>query len=499
MIKKNISYQLILIAIIILATILRFYKLNKIPLSLYWDETAIIYNAWSISLTGQDEWGSVWPLAFRSFGDYKAPLAIYTLAAIYKIIGLQESALRVLIAFSGLGTVVVTYFLANHFFSRKVGLISSALMAISPWAVNVSRVGFEATIALLLSAIGLLGLVSQKKGSLWWGSAALILSLYSYHSTKIVIPFLLIGLWIFLSPKLQKINIKIIVFWVIGLIPLFYSSIFGHALARYESIFSITPEATAIRSTKTALQTTVENSLSQTNWRFWLNGQDGVGLRHGVPGSGNIYWWQVPFAFVGILEAWRRQKIGKFILFWIIIGLLPSIVTSPAPHTIRSLLALIPLQLVIALGIYKILIRWAKYQTVIILLTSTFVVIETSLYLQRYYTLYPHTSASNFQFGYKEAVLAAKKWGAMGEKVIMTDTYKQPYIYVLLYRRIKPQEYLSGGLANYEFRPIHWPESFANTVYIGSPSEIPPNDPLVVETITIPETSTIAFVIAKTP
>ena len=46
-----------LLAIIILAFILRFYKLGQIPPSLDWDETAHGYNAYSILKTARDEYG----------------------------------------------------------------------------------------------------------------------------------------------------------------------------------------------------------------------------------------------------------------------------------------------------------------------------------------------------------------------------------------------------------------------------------------------------------
>ena len=71
--------------IVLLAFVLRVYKVDSVPVSLYWDEAASTYNAYSIGQTGKDEFGTPFPLLFRSFEDYKAPGNIYITAGITKI------------------------------------------------------------------------------------------------------------------------------------------------------------------------------------------------------------------------------------------------------------------------------------------------------------------------------------------------------------------------------------------------------------------------------
>src|SRR5258708_12008451 len=74
------KYKLIFVAILLLSIFLRFYKLGSFPPGFTWDEAAIGYNAWGILTVHRDEWLSRMPLSFRSFGDYKSPLAIYITA-----------------------------------------------------------------------------------------------------------------------------------------------------------------------------------------------------------------------------------------------------------------------------------------------------------------------------------------------------------------------------------------------------------------------------------
>jgi hypothetical protein len=80
---------IIFAAILVLAVILRFYKLGQAPPSLSWDETAVGYNAWTILHWGKDEWGKTLPLVFKSFEDDKHPVHIYFTAPTVAFFGLN--------------------------------------------------------------------------------------------------------------------------------------------------------------------------------------------------------------------------------------------------------------------------------------------------------------------------------------------------------------------------------------------------------------------------
>ena len=101
----------IFFAIIVLAFILRFYKLGEVPLSLNWDEVSNAYNAYSILKTGRDEYGNFLPLTNRSFDDYKPPLYMYLNTLTVGTLGLNALAARLPSAFFGLLSVPLVYFL----------------------------------------------------------------------------------------------------------------------------------------------------------------------------------------------------------------------------------------------------------------------------------------------------------------------------------------------------------------------------------------------------
>ena len=142
--------KVFLIAIILVASVLRLYKLGSVPPSLYWDEASLGYNAYSILTTAHDEHGKFLPLTnFGTFGDYKPPGYIYATVPSIAIFGLSDFAIRFPSAFFGVLTVLLTYFLTKKFFeSEVVAQVATLFLAISPWHLQFSRGAFEANLGL---------------------------------------------------------------------------------------------------------------------------------------------------------------------------------------------------------------------------------------------------------------------------------------------------------------------------------------------------------------
>src|SRR3989338_10976950 len=125
--------KILLLLIVILFLFTRFYKISDIPLSLYWDEASIGYNAYSISQDGKDEWGDFLPVHFRAFGEFKLPVYIYSVVPFVKIFGLNAFSVRLPAVLYSLGIIVLVFFLAKKISgSRTVGIFSSFFITISP-------------------------------------------------------------------------------------------------------------------------------------------------------------------------------------------------------------------------------------------------------------------------------------------------------------------------------------------------------------------------------
>ena len=107
LLMKPFFFRFLFITIILLAFILRFYRLADTPHDLYVDEVSIGYNTYSILKTGKDEHGQALPIFFKAFGEYKLPVYIYLTAASEAIFGKTSFAVRFPSAFFGSLSVVV--------------------------------------------------------------------------------------------------------------------------------------------------------------------------------------------------------------------------------------------------------------------------------------------------------------------------------------------------------------------------------------------------------
>ncbi len=184
----------ITVFILILAAILRFYKLGSYPVSLSWDEAAIGYDAFSIAKTGHDQYGKKFPILFQSFNDYKLPGYIYVDSLFVKAFGLSEFWVRLPSALFGIFAVLLIYLLNRKIFDEKIALASAFLLAISPWHLQFSRAAFEANSALTIVLLGLTLIFSgfKNKISALVAIPILSLSLYFYYSPRIFIPLILV-------------------------------------------------------------------------------------------------------------------------------------------------------------------------------------------------------------------------------------------------------------------------------------------------------------------
>ncbi|KKU78545.1 MAG: Glycosyl transferase family 39, partial [Candidatus Amesbacteria bacterium GW2011_GWA2_47_70] len=88
----------LLILALIIGSLTRLLWISRYPAGFTADEAAFGYNAYSLLLTGRDEWGTPWWQLFftnlRSFGDYKLPLYAFLAVPSVKIFGLTEFAVR---------------------------------------------------------------------------------------------------------------------------------------------------------------------------------------------------------------------------------------------------------------------------------------------------------------------------------------------------------------------------------------------------------------------
>jgi 4-amino-4-deoxy-L-arabinose transferase-like glycosyltransferase len=134
--------------IFILALLLRLYKLGIFPYGFHIDEVKVGWNALSILKTGMDDQLKNFPLYYNSFGDYRPTGIFYLTIPSLIIFGNNIFAVRFASALFGALTIYAIYYLALALSkNKKLAIISSLLIAISTWHIEVSRATSEVAIS----------------------------------------------------------------------------------------------------------------------------------------------------------------------------------------------------------------------------------------------------------------------------------------------------------------------------------------------------------------
>ncbi|KKR10908.1 MAG: hypothetical protein UT40_C0043G0001, partial [Candidatus Woesebacteria bacterium GW2011_GWA1_39_21b] len=163
--KRKIKKYYLLI-ILGIAIVLRLWKLGSIPPSLTSDEASLGYNAYSILKTGRDEYGQFLPIIFKSFGDYKPGLYVYSTVPFVAFFGLNEFSVRLPSAIAGVIAVWLLYKIVSSLSvvkdsqsqvtdHRSLATIAALMLAISPWHIHFSRGAWEVNLALTLTLTGI--------------------------------------------------------------------------------------------------------------------------------------------------------------------------------------------------------------------------------------------------------------------------------------------------------------------------------------------------------
>lgn len=469
--KKTYLWSVLLI--LLLATVLRFYKLGAIPHGMTWDEAAIGYNGYAIFTTRRDEWLKRLPISFWSFGDYKAPLAIYLNGFFTFIFGMNLFGVR--FPFTVAAVLVVLGFmlwlkeLFKDEFKWKIekarfwSVVGGIFLTLSPWHLHYSRAGFESGMSMSFLIWGLFfwqkfwsSLSKKKNYWLFLFVVSWVASIYTYHSAKIAVPLMGLLLVWQKRDKLKEVFGKFIspaILGLIGLGPFIYDSFFGKGLERAGTlIFSQGYSFSELVSV--VFNQTLTHLLPQ----FLFFGQTTT-LRHG---DGK---WGVLFLTTGLLCLlalfdWIRKnnKRTGLALGLILIGLIPAIIGTEAPHSNRALLALPGFLLLAVIGFEKLLMLRPKEKIWTLFLFGLAHLVLFTGYTNNYYKNFSKVSANDFQDGYLEAfnyIIPYEK-GIDGkpsvDKIVFSSDYGQPYIYALFSRKTNPIWYQGGSLIKYEFK-----------------------------------------------
>ena len=435
---------MLLLAISLLVVVSYFAGLPKNPPGFFIDEASIAYNANSIAQQGADEHGQTFPLYFRAFGEYKSPLYIYVLAALFRITGPSVFVARLLSAVLGLSAALLLGLLAARLTGRRVtGLIVFIAAGITPWLFEVSRLVFEVTLFPALLALFLLCLHGAAKQEEWsWRIAATLgallgLMVYSYPAGRLLAPLFALGLVFFVTRRRWR---GVVLTWFIFAFTLLPLAIFGvrHPGALGERLKIVTYVKPG-DSRRHVVAQFIKNYAGDFSPHSWLIAGDPE-PRHHLPGMGSLLIGVVVLSVLGfllVLLLRRSEAWWRFVLYGLLVSPIPAALTPDHFHTLR-LIALPVFLLVLTVPALEFLLsdeddpnlhRWQALLAALLLLTF----MQGTIFQWHFHTAPPRVDA--FDSYYPEVLDAAL---ARPERPIyLLDKTPAAYMYAFWYATLR--------------------------------------------------------------
>ena len=261
------------------------------------------------------------------------------------LIGDHALALRLPAAFCGLLLIAVTYALNRRLFGHNVALISAALLAFLIWPVMFSRQALRAISLPVLSGLS---------AYFWWGG-------WQKEGDGMYRPFLLAGIMAGLSFHTYMAARAVPIFYGLFIVYLFVGHRAGlRAKWRGVTLFAVTYALVAaplvyylltnpgaefrvaeVSAPLTALRSGDVGPILQNGWLILglFGWQPDPLWRHGVPNLPIFEPITAVFFYLGLLLClWRvRDARYAFVLLWLAVSTIPSLVTIDAPSTIRMI------------------------------------------------------------------------------------------------------------------------------------------------------------------
>lgn len=235
-----------LLILIFIAISARFIWLDYAPPHLSNDEIGAASAAYSISKTLRDGSNQFLPLLWASHGGEGSPLAVYIPLVSIVLLGNNDFAVRLPSAVLGSLTIIFIGFLVMELTKNsRLALITSFLLAFSPWHFSASRRALESNYALFFIVLGLylffIGINRNKNWATIVSMISFAMSIYSYYTEWILTPLIIFSLLVFYRKTILKRKIYLVAILLLGilLVPLFSDLVHHLKSSRANSEFII--------------------------------------------------------------------------------------------------------------------------------------------------------------------------------------------------------------------------------------------------------------------
>jgi len=457
--------------ILAVAAILRLWNLSDVPPGLNVDEAANGWNAFCLARTLHDQHGVFLPiLDSAGYGQGLSTLLLYVMAPFVGVLGPTTFAIRLPGVIAGVATVWLVYFIGKELFDRRVGLAAAAMLAISPWHLQLSRWGHMATLFPFLVALVILLMLRTDswKRALIAGAVA-GLALYGYYAIRLWLPLFLIGTVFIWWKKRRELAAFIAAMFVVAA-PLAYGTLFNPLLQKRAQLTWVwdASDSFATRAAKVAARYPPHFGLDFLFRRGDIDPTDAPPSGHGY-----FFWFMLPLFIAGAIYVFRKSKfLGAFVLLYPAADLFNR---HPSAHSLRGAPGVIALTLLAAAGLIA-LIDLKRLRIPIAIVLAVWASIEIVRFVPDYFSEF-RTNPRRYD-AYTADLHEALRWLAprvsQYDAVLITATNtSHPYIRTLLELRYPPRQWFAdpkvfraGPLPDGTYRDEQYCVSFGKFHYL---------------------------------
>jgi hypothetical protein len=358
------------------------------------------------------------------------------------------------------------------FKDERLALFSSFLLAISPWHIALSRGAFEANLTVFFMSAAVWAFLSEKYllSSILFG-----LNIFSYHSARLVTPIIILGLIIFNKEqfKFKKNLSSVLVFGLFLSIAVWQVLHGGSSRAadvtifnptdkwmsvydkRYEAVFDGMPNTIAkVFSNKiTYLFDQITNSYStylSPQFLFTLGPAESTyGM---LTGHGVLYLFEFLFIISGLWyfasSGWKDKKL-LFILFWILISVIPASLTKgPGYAGNRAAIMMPAIQVFSAFGglvLFDFLSKRISKKTVTYLF-SIVILISGIFFVEEYLYRQSRDGAEGMLYGRRQMMNTINKIEGNYKTIQISRSLSEPQSYVAFFSAYDPKSHQEASV-----------------------------------------------------
>ena len=446
----------------------RVYEFGAVPGDINQDEAFAGYNAYTLWESGKDSFGYPFPVYLTTWGSGMNALESYLAIPFVAIFGLSVRSIRMPMLLTAILSLLVLYKLFRRTTDERTALSVLFLFAIAPWHIILSRWGLESNLAPAFILFGLYFFILGAENPRYFIPSALFygLSLYSYATIWLIIPFILLLqiIYLILYKKIRLSKYTVIAGAVLILLALplvLFLLVNKGIISEIRLPFISIPRLIAFRGDEISFLEIKENALRL--WNLVIIQDDAERIWNYAPFYGLYYKLSAPFCLAGFIccihrftgHIQRKETGIEFYLFLLLLAGTALGLLIPA-CTNRVNLIFIPLISFSAIGAYAVFNAISpKVLWIPILVYGTFFI-----NFERYYfTEYKEHINDNFCAGIEDAITFAIAHAAPTQIINVTPNAGYPR--ALFFAKENPEEYSAT------VRYTNYPSAFLNVSEFG--------------------------------